>query len=65
MDSGNDDFPELCAKRDALAGMFRALEAEIRLVESEGSRRGTCSLIASWRGTGRGRILMPVDAFIF
>lgn len=57
MDSGSDDYPELHAKQAELMKMLENLGGDVLAVEAAPPRQGTYNIVATWRGTGKARIM--------
>lgn len=57
MDSGSDDYEGLNKKAEVLKGLFEAAGAEVVFEEAAAPREGTYNLVATWRGTGRAKIM--------
>lgn len=59
MDSGTDDLPALEHKARFLAEIFRGLGADsVELREALEPRRGSYNVVATFKGTGKARVLM-------
>lgn len=57
MDSGTDDYPELLAKQAFLERELKKRGAEVQVVPAPAPREGTNNLVATWKGTGKARIM--------
>ena len=57
MDSGSDDYPELNAKAAVLKEMLEKVGGTVRLVEAASPREGTYNIVATWKGTGKAKIM--------
>ena len=57
MDSGSDDYDELNKKADVLKKMLEDVGGTVVLEPAAPPREGTCNVVATWKGTGRAKIL--------
>ncbi len=57
MDSGSDNQPGLLQKQELLADKLRKLGGEVRIVPAPKPREGLNNIVATWKGTGKARIM--------
>ena len=59
MDSGTNDLPALERKAHVLADIFRSMGADsVELREAAAPRQGSYNVVATFKGTGKARVLM-------
>ena len=59
MDSGTNDLPALEHKAHVLADIFRSMGADsVELREAAAPRQGSYNVVATFKGTGKARVLM-------
>lgn len=57
MDSGSDDYAELNAKAAVIKTMLEKAGGEVRLVEAAEPRQGTYNIVATWKSSGKAKIM--------
>ncbi len=57
MDSGSDDYPELNAKAAVIKEMLEKAGGKVEMLEAAAPRQGTHNLVATWKGTGKAKIM--------
>ncbi len=60
MDSGSDDYPELLKKQELLVGWLKKLNGDVQIVPAPKPREGTNNIVATWKGTGKARIMYMI-----